>query len=291
MGAKGTDTASEGDISALRERVESLEAQLRALVSTCEGLAWVKDASGRYVVVNEAVAEAAGLSCAEICGRTDLEIWPLEQAEGFRADDVAVMRSRVLKTVEGPIDAQRDGRSIWLTTRKVPVIAGDGGVLGTAGTARDITDERWTAIDREQARDELVHAQQRHIEELATPVLRLWKGVLAAPLIGRIDAWRAAQLMSALLIAIQREKARVVVIDITGVTQVDADVARRLLKTALAAGLVGARCMLVGIRAEVARTIVESGISIDDVQIYSTLEQALARIIDLEGAELDSSPF
>ncbi|HFE44293.1 MAG TPA: STAS domain-containing protein, partial [Nannocystis exedens] len=127
--------------------------------------------------------------------------------------------------------------------------------------------------------------QQRHIEELATPVLRLWKGVLAVPLIGRVEAWRAAQLMDALLAAIQREKASVVVIDITGVTQVDADVAKRLLKTAHAARLVGARCMLVGIRAEVARTIVESGIDIDDVQIYSTLEQALARIIDREKAE------
>ncbi len=290
MGSNGKDAASEEDVFALRERVESLEAQLQALVAACEGLAWIKDASGHFVVVNGAVAEAAGLSRDQMLGRTDLEIWPLEQAEGFRADDAAVMHSRALKAVEEPIDAQRDGRTIWLSTRKAPVITSDGRVHGTAGTARDITDERWTSLDRDRARDELVDAQQRHIEELATPVLRLWKGVLAVPLIGRVDAWRAAQLMNALLVAIQREKARVVVIDITGVTQVDADVAQRLLKTALAARLVGARCMLVGIRAEVARTIVESGIDIDDVQIYSTLEQALARIIDREGAELDSGP-
>ena len=276
--------APPGDVAVLRKRVDVLRAQLQALVSACEGLAWIKDESGRFLVVNDGVADAAALSPDQICGKTDLDLWPLEQAEAFRADDAAVMRSRTGKFVEEPIEGQRSGRTIWLRTRKVPVIAADGRVLGTAGTARDITEEHWMSLDRDHARDELLRVQQRHIEELATPVLRLWKGVLAVPLIGRVEAWRAAQLMDALLAAIQREKASVVVIDITGVTQVDADVAKRLLKTAHAARLVGARCMLVGIRAEVARTIVESGIDIDDVQIYSTLEQALARIIDREKA-------
>ncbi len=266
------------EASRLRERVCLLEAQLAALLEASEGIAWVKDGEGRFVGVNSAFAELAATPQEELPGLTDLDLWPNEQAEGFRRDDAEVMRSDHNKFVEEPIDERREGRTVWLSTRKVPIRI-NGAVVGTAGTARDITDEHWASVDRDEARNALVETQRRRLEELSTPVLRLWRGVLAVPLIGSVDSSRATRLMDTLLSAIQREEAAEVVLDITGVSEVDGDVAERLLKTVRAARLVGARCSMVGIRADVARAIVELDIDIGDMQIYSTVEQALGEVM------------
>lgn len=262
----------------LREQVALLQAQLSALLEASEGLAWVKDEEGRFIDANSVLASLAAVPRDKMPGLTDLDLWPIEQAEAFRRDDAEVMRLQTSKFVEEPIDERRGGRTAWLSTRKVPVWLDDK-VVGTAGCARDITEEHWASVDRDEARNELVETQRRRLEELSTPVLRLWKGVLAVPLIGSVDGWRATRLMDALLTAIQREEAADVVLDITGVTEVDGEVAERLLKAVRAARLVGARCSLVGIRADVARAIVELDIDIGDVEIFSTLEQALGEVM------------
>ena len=268
----------------LREQVALLQAQLSALLEASEGLAWVKDKEGRFIDANSVLASLAAVPREKLPGLTDLELWPIEQAEAFRRDDAEVMRLQASKFVEEPIDERRGGRTVWLSTRKVPVWLGDE-VVGTAGCARDITEEHWASVDRDEARNELVETQRRRLEELSTPVLRLWKGVLAVPLIGSVDGWRATRLMDALLTAIQREEAADVVLDITGVTEVDGEVAERLLKAVRAARLVGARCSLVGIRADVARAIVELDIDIGDVEIFSTLEQALGEVMGRAAAK------
>lgn len=268
----------------LREQVALLQAQLSALLEASEGLAWVKDKEGNFIDANSVLASLAAVPREKLRGLTDLDLWPLEQAEAFRRDDAEVMRLQASKFVEEPIDERRGGRTVWLSTRKVPVWLGDE-VVGTAGCARDITDEHWASVDRDEARNELVETQRRRLEELSTPVLRLWKGVLAVPLIGSVDGWRATRLMDALLTAIQREEAADVVLDITGVTEVDGEVAERLLKAVRAARLVGARCSLVGIRADVARAIVELDIDIGDVEIFSTLEQALGEVMGRAAAK------
>ena len=266
-------------IAELRRANRALRAQLRALLEAADGIAWVKDTEGRFVAVNEAFTGLAARGFDEILDKTDLDLWPREQAEAFRKDDALVMASGELKHVEEPIDEQREGREVWLSTRKTAVVADDGEILGSVGIARDITDERWNADERERVESELVSAQRRLIDELATPVLRLWKGVLAVPLIGSIDKGRADQLLLAILGAIQAEGARPVILDITGVSAVDTEVAARLLRTVAAARLVGARCSFVGIRADVAQTLVELEVELGDVQTFSTLEQALLHVV------------
>ena len=278
MSSDESKGSSEVEIASLRARASLLEAQIEAVLEASEGFAWVKDQESRFLHVNSAIADFAARPKEEILGLTDFDIWQNEQAEGVRRDDVEVMRSKANKFVKESLDELRGGRTVWLSTRKVPVWH-DGVVVGTAGTARDTTDEHWASVERDEARDALVENQRRRLEELSTPVLRLWKGVLAVPLIGSIDGWRATRLMDALLTAIQREEASEVVIDITGVSEVDGEVAERLLRAVRAASLVGARCSLVGIRADVARAIVELDIDIHDVQIFSTLEQALGEVM------------
>ncbi len=273
-----TDASKPRDTLLHENRV--LKAQLAALLEACQGMAWVKDPNGRFVAVNSVIAQAANCTKQDMAGTTDFDHWPAAQAQAFVRDDQLVMESGHLKQVEEPLDQQANHQTVWLSTRKVPVVGPDGRSLGTAGTARDITEERSTAIDRERFANELVAAQAKLIDELATPILNLWEGVLAVPLIGTIDAQRTQKLMDALLQAIRDQDARRVLLDVTGVRTVDREVASLLLRAVRASKLTGARCALVGIRPEVARSLVDADIDLGELPTYSTLAQGLAAAIE-----------
>jgi len=274
-----TSETDKKTIEGLEHRVRVLEAQLSALLEASQGMAWVKDLDGKFVGVNKEIARIADTKTSAMVGHDDREFWPKEQADAFRSDDCLVMQSGHVKQVEEPLDDQLDQQTIWLCTRKIPVLGPEGEVWGTAGTARDITEERWTAIDRERVRDELIAARDELIDELATPILKLWRGILAVPLIGTIDTHRTQQLMDTLLVAIRSEDARDVLLDVTGVRSVDLEVATLLLRAVQAARLTGARCALVGIRPDVARALVDAEVDLGNLPTYSSLESALAAAI------------
>lgn len=121
----------------------------------------------------------------------------------------------------------------------------------------------------------VIRKQQQLMIELSTPVIQIWEGILVLPLIGVVDSKRATQIMRSSLEAITRHRARLMIIDITGVPMVDTEVANHLIKTIQAAKLVGAKCMLVGISSEVAQTLVHIGIDLDQITTFSTLEDGL----------------
>lgn len=129
---------------------------------------------------------------------------------------------------------------------------------------------------------QLLKEQQRSILELSTPVIRLWEGILALPLIGTIDSVRAAQIMENLLTAIVRQRASHVILDVTGVPVFDTSVASYLLKTVGAATLLGAYCILVGISPQMAQTLVHLDVDFSRLTTAGSLEdglrQALARL-------------
>jgi rsbT co-antagonist protein RsbR len=121
------------------------------------------------------------------------------------------------------------------------------------------------------------------IRRLSTPVIQVWDEIQVLPLIGVIDSTRAKQMTEQLLERIVEEQARVVIIDITGVPTVDSAVADHLLRTAKAAGLVGARAILVGISPQVAQTLVRLGVSLGDVETYSDMRSGLEHALRLLG--------
>ena len=125
-------------------------------------------------------------------------------------------------------------------------------------------------------RDELIARQQTEMLELSTPVVKLWDGILALPLIGTLDSERTQVVMENLLQEIVRTGAGLAIIDITGVPTVDTLVAQHLLKTVAAARLMGAECIISGIRPQIAATIVHLGVDLGDVSTKSTLADALA---------------
>jgi rsbT co-antagonist protein RsbR len=125
-------------------------------------------------------------------------------------------------------------------------------------------------------REQTIARQQEEMLELSTPVVKLWEGVLALPLIGTLDSARTQVVMESLLSAIVETNSQVAIIDITGVPTVDTLVAQHLIKTITAARLMGAECYLSGIRPAIAQTIVHLGIDLVDIQTKAKLSDAFA---------------
>jgi rsbT co-antagonist protein RsbR len=137
-----------------------------------------------------------------------------------------------------------------------------------------------------QTRERLIARQQEDMLELSTPVVKLWDGILALPMIGTLDSARTQVVMEALLQRIVETGAEVAIIDITGVPTVDTLVAQHLIKTVTAARLMGADCIISGIRPQIAATIVHLGVDLSEVATKATLADAFRLALKRTGHSL-----
>lgn len=136
-----------------------------------------------------------------------------------------------------------------------------------------------------KAREHIITEQSEQLLELSTPVVKLWEGVVAVPLVGTLDSARAQVVMERLLQALVDTGSPYAIIDITGVPAVDTQVAQHVLKTVMAARLMGAECIISGIRPQIAQTIVTLGIEFGDIATKATLADALRHAIRRGNAE------
>lgn len=142
---------------------------------------------------------------------------------------------------------------------------------------------QWTVTTYQRAREDIINRQQHELLELSTPVIKLWEGVLAVPMIGTLDSSRTQLVMESLLQRIVETESTLAIIDITGVPTVDTLVAQHLLKTVTAIRLMGADCIISGIRPQIAQTIVHLGIDLQGVTSKATLADALALALKRTG--------
>jgi rsbT co-antagonist protein RsbR len=136
-----------------------------------------------------------------------------------------------------------------------------------------------------RSREEVISRQQQELLELSTPVVQLWDNILALPLIGMLDSARTQVVMENLLQSIVATSAAIAIIDITGVPTVDTLVAQHLLKTVAAARLMGADCIISGIRPQIAQTIVHLGVNLSEVTTKATLADAFEIALERTGAQ------
>jgi rsbT co-antagonist protein RsbR len=172
--------------------------------------------------------------------------------------------------------------------------------LGTDPGA--LAEQMWTAtvlLDQvglyatelyQKGRDEVIARQQEEMMELSTPVVQLWEGILGLPLIGTLDSQRTQVVMENLLQQIVQTGARLAIIDITGVPTVDTLVAQHLLKTISAARLMGAECIISGIRPQIAQTIVHLGVELQGVVTKATMADAFAVALQRSGLAVTRDP-
>jgi rsbT co-antagonist protein RsbR len=161
--------------------------------------------------------------------------------------------------------------------------------------AAALTDAIWEATElldklglltteiHQKTRESVISRQQQEMLELSTPVVRLWENILALPLIGTLDSARTQIVMQNLLEAIVQTRSDFAIIDITGVPVVDTLVAQHLLKTVAAARLMGADCLISGIRPQIAQTIIHLGVDLANVTTKATLADAFALALRRSG--------
>lgn len=166
---------------------------------------------------------------------------------------------------------------------------------GFEGDAEAIASSSWTIstlLDKlglytievfQKTKDQIIVRQQQELLELSTPVVKLWNGILALPLIGTLDSARTQVVMENILQKIVDTGASIAIIDITGVPTVDTLVAQHLMKTIAAARLMGADCIISGIRPQIAQTIVHLGVNLEDVMTKATLADAFLVALERTG--------
>jgi len=172
-----------------------------------------------------------------------------------------------------------------------------------AADPRRLAEETWNlslVLDRlglyttevyQKGREEVIARQQQEMLDLSTPVVELWDGILAVPLIGTLDSARTQVVMESLLERVVTTGSRLAIIDITGVPTVDTLVAQHLLKTVAAARLMGAECIISGIRPQIAQTIVHLGVNLSDVITKSNMADAFQIALERTGrAVVDARP-
>lgn len=217
-----------------------------------------------------------------------------------RLDDLDAPAWRTLKDLLANLSASRavqgfspSETALFVLSLKTPLFAV---IRRQSGTKADQLFTEITAADEFidklalhttdsyiHGRDQVIVRQQEEMLELSTPVVTLWDGIVALPLIGTLDSARTQVVMESLLQAIVQTNSRVAIIDITGVPTVDTLVAQHLLKTITAARLMGADCILSGIRPQIAQTIVHLGINLEDVITKAKLSDAFRLALEKSG--------
>ncbi|TWE30348.1 STAS domain-containing protein [Prauserella muralis] len=214
-------------------------------------------------------------------------------ADGFSAVRT-VLGSLASRSAGGPSGSDRPD----VTVLKAPLLR----LWGEQGHDEDVTNAGALALSTAintlriavleielSAGADTILSQRQQLTELSTPVIKLWDGILAIPLIGTLDSSRGQAATEALLQQIVAQQARVAILDITGVTAVDTLVAQHLLKTAMAARLMGAECVISGIRPQIAQTMVQLGIDLGEVATRATLADAFSHALRKIGMAITRS--
>ncbi|WP_437683467.1 STAS domain-containing protein [Sorangium sp. So ce131] len=285
---------------ALRRRVAELEAparRFRALFDAGIASLQILDPQSRTVEVSPGFERIWRLRVEDLTGYLMLEDQQIV-ANGFmdRLERAfhggEPVQLPTIRYDPAATDSIQRGTFRWVAAALHPVTGAEGEIREVVMLHMDVGElkqseeelrrqsEQLAAAVAEQTAElaqklRLIDEQQRAIAELSTPVLRLWDGVLALPLIGRIDGDRAARMLDTLLGAIADTDAEQVLLDVTGVPDMDQDAASHLSAAARAAALLGARCVIVGLSARAARTLVDLGLDFEGVARFANLQEGL----------------
>jgi anti-anti-sigma regulatory factor len=164
---------------------------------------------------------------------------------------------------------------LWTTSTFVPLRDADGRITHILSTWKDITADKQRALAEQQRQEELIDQQTAVLAEVSTPLLTISNTTLVMPLVGAVDSRRVAQMMDTLLSGVAESHASIVILDITGVSIVDTQVADAFIRASQAVNLLGAQVVLTGIRPEVAQTLVQLGVDLRSIITRGTLQDGI----------------
>lgn len=184
------------------------------------------------------------------------------------------------------VASHMDLKAKWVVAYVWPVKDKDGNLQQVVLMHQDITERKQADAEREQLQQQVIDAQRQALQELSTPIIPLMDGIIVMPLIGAIDTLRSRDIMRALLNGISDYKAKIAILDITGVPIVDSGVADHLNRTIQAARLKGAQTIVTGISDAVAEAIVDLGIDWENIETLQNLQTGLMIALDSLGFKL-----
>ncbi len=285
MGVLGTYD----DITERKQAEETIRQQrqlLRQVVDLMPALVGIKDWNGCFRLANKRLAEIYGTTVEDIVGKTDADFNPNadEVAAFLQADRQVMMSGQRLFIPEEPVTGP-SGETCWFQTTKIPLVSdNDEKQLLLLGI--DITERKQAEQERERLQTQIIEMQRQAIQELSTPIIPIMDRIIVMPLIGSIDTLRARDITRALLRGISEYRAKVVIVDITGVPLVDTGVANHLDKTIQAARLKGARTIITGVSDAVAETIVDLGIDWGQIETLRDLQSGLLAALNSLGIKV-----
>ncbi|AUX22434.1 anti-anti-sigma factor [Sorangium cellulosum] len=260
----GRDVTAEVEASRRHREQEHI---LRALVDNLEVVVWASDRHGVFTYYDGKGLASVGMKPGQLVGVNNFDLYKEHETVALRT----ALRGEPFHNF-----MEVDGRPIenWF----VPVRDEMGEVGSVVGITLDLTESR-RAEQELRDRLALIERQQQVIRQLSTPILQVWNGVLALPMIGVVDSARTAEVMDSLLQAIVRTGARFALLDLTGVEAVDTKTAGYLVELVRAIRLLGAEGIITGIRPSVAQTVVALGLDLAEVTTLSDLQAGLKHCI------------
>lgn len=263
------------------------EGFLSEIINAISSGIFVTDLEHNILMINKAGAKMLGKRPGECFDRKCYELFDTPMCG---TENCTCKRATTGKVaVHGETVLRVDDREIPMEYTSRPLRNHKGEVIGCVENFIDVTERLETdRIIMEQKekllkkREEDIRHLQDEILELSTPVIEVWESVLTLPLVGTLDSHRAHIAMERVLEAIEKSRSAFIIIDITGVPIVDAEVARHILMTAAAARLMGSETLLTGVGPHIARVISESGISLENIilrgRMTDALQYAIARL-------------
>ena len=252
--------------------------------------ACIKDLEGHIIMANRKMQEALPAP-GGIIGKTNYDLMPKQAADATWASEKRVLETGEASKVEEL--APEKGELRAKLAYKFPLKDQEGETWAVGIIVTDITELKQAEAERERLQKEVIEAQGQALQELSTPVIPIMDtpqgGIIIMPLIGSIDSMRAKDITRALLAGIRKNRARVVILDVTGVPIVDSGIAGHLNKTIQAAQLKGARVIVTGISEAVAETIVDLGIDWSGLETLADLQTGLVVALSSLGVRLKTS--
>lgn len=271
----------------LQQRLKELR-RLAAVLDNTSDLVSIADMQGQVIYTNNAGLELVGRAGQDPTTMSIADFHPPEVAQRTQAELVPALMTQGVHMWESEVQ-HTDGHAIPVSQVSTLIRDDAGEPEAMATIMRDLTAQKQAEAERARLQEEVIEAQQQVIRELSSPVIPVMDQIIVLPLIGSIDTLRARDITRTLLAGINKYRAKVVIIDVTGVPLVDSGVANHLNKTIQATQLKGARTIVTGISEAVAETIVDLGIDWSRIETLSDLQTGLVAALKGLGIKLTAS--
>jgi PAS domain S-box-containing protein len=245
-------------------------ALLQGLLDYSPSAIFVKDTAGRVVLLNRRYRAMIGLSNEQIVGASEAELFPPHVARARQEADQRVLTSGETVEFEEFIDTP-DGLRVGILMQ-FPIADAQGQLVAIGGIWHDITAIKQAEEENAYLQDQVIVAQHIALRDVSSPLCPLTSDVLLMPLVGAIDNERAGLIMRTLLEGVAANQARIVILDITGVPEMDAHIAAALLRSAQAVRMLGAQLVLTGISTKMAQALVQLGADLSTVITRGSLQ-------------------